>query len=68
MKARGYADKRIDIDPSKPEPLSIKLERVAQNRDRDHSATKHKTTESGETKPNKGEGKPNKDGYRMMGD
>jgi serine/threonine-protein kinase len=72
LKARGYADKRIDIDPSKPEPLSIKLERVAQNRDhdrdREHTATKHKTTESGETKPNKGEGKPNKDGYRMMGD
>jgi hypothetical protein len=72
LKAHGYADKRIDIDPSKPEPLSIKLDRVAQNRDhdrdRDHTATKRKTTESGETKPNKGEGKPNKDGYRMMGD
>jgi serine/threonine-protein kinase len=67
LKAHGYADQRIDIDPSKPEPLSVKLERVARDRDHDHTTTKRKTTD-GETKPNKGEGKPNKDGYRMMGD
>jgi len=68
LKAHGYADKRIDIDPSKPEPMSVKLERIARDHERDHATTKRKTTESGETKPNKGETKPNKDGYRMMGD
>jgi serine/threonine-protein kinase len=75
LKARGYADMRIDIDPRKPEPMSVKLERLARDHDHDHATSKHKTTELGETKPNKGETKPskgetkpNKDGYRMMGD
>jgi hypothetical protein len=79
LKAHGYADTRIDIDPGKPEPMSVKLERVVRDRDRDrdreHATTKHNPTElgeakpnKGETKPNKGTTKPNKDGYRMMGD
>ncbi len=67
LKARGYADKRIDIDPSKPEPMSVKLERIVRDHDHDHATPKRKT-ELGEAKPNKGETKPNKDGYRMMGD
>jgi hypothetical protein len=74
LKAHGYADKRIDIDPSKPEPMSVTLERLARDHDRDHATPKHKTADLGEAKPNKGETKPaktetkNKDGYRMMGD
>jgi len=70
LKAHGYADKRVDIDPGRPEPMSVKLERIVREREREHTTTttKRKTTELGETKPNKVDTKPNKDGYRMMGD
>jgi serine/threonine protein kinase len=56
LKARGYADKGIDIDPGKPEPMSVKLDR---NAPREHP--KKKTSEPGEKKPAK-------DDYRRMGD
>ncbi len=55
LKARGYADKAIDIDPGKPEPMSVKLDR---NAPREHVKKK--------TEP--GEKKPPKDDYRRMGD
>ncbi len=55
LKAHGYADKGIDINPGKPAPMSVKLERTG------HERTKKKSTELGE-------GRPSKDGYRMMGD
>jgi eukaryotic-like serine/threonine-protein kinase len=56
LKARGYADKGIDIDPGKPEPMSVKLDR---NAPREHA--KKKPSEPGEKKPPK-------DDYRRMGD
>ena len=68
LKVHGYADKRIDIDPSKPEPMSVKLERVVRDHDHEHTPAKHKVQELGESKSNKAETKPSKDGYRMMGD
>jgi hypothetical protein len=58
LKARGYTDRGLDLDPAKPEPMSVTLERIA--RDRDH--VKRKGSEGIVIK------KPNKDGYRMMGD
>jgi hypothetical protein len=65
LKAHGYSDKGFDIDPGKPEPMSLKLERAVV---RDHGPKK-KTTEPGEVKPVKvGDVKPVKDGYRRMGD
>ena len=56
LKVHGYADKGIDIDPGKPEPMSVKLDRSIP-----HEHTKKKTPETGEKKPVK-------DDYRRMGD
>jgi hypothetical protein len=55
LKAHGYADKGVDIDPGKPETMSVKLDR---NAPREHAKKK--------TEP--GEKKPPKDDYRRMGD
>jgi eukaryotic-like serine/threonine-protein kinase len=56
LKVRGYADKGIDIDPARPEPMSVKLDRNAP-----HEHPKKKTPETSEKKPAK-------DDYRRMGD
>ena len=57
LKARGYADKRIDIDPGKPEPLSIKLDASRENAiaTQRHQAQDYRARRE---QAQKGEGKP----------
>jgi cytoskeletal protein RodZ len=59
LKARGYADKTLKLNPTKPDPVSVTLERIS----RDHDTggkKKAPTTLTG--------GKKDSSGYKPMGD
>jgi serine/threonine-protein kinase len=54
LRARGYADRAVELDPAKSEAMAVTLEKIVRE-----SGGKHRGSE--------GKGK-SKDGYRMMGD
>jgi len=66
LKSRGYADKTVKLDPAKPDPVSVTLEKFASH---DHDTDTGTGTGS---KQKKGSGitggKKDPSGYKMMGD
>ena len=55
LRARGYADRSMELDPAKSEAMAVTLEKIV----RESGGGKHRVAD--------GKGK-SKDGYRMMGD
>jgi hypothetical protein len=74
LKARGYADKPLDLDPQGASPVVVTLEKTGHGRDRDTAtatATATATDHDNDHKPRDsqhGTGKRGKDSYKMMGD
>jgi len=78
LKARGYADKALDLDPTAASPVVVTLEKAAggHDRDRDRGREKVATTPERDQHPRdtlKGSGKSSgrsssKDSYKAMGD
>jgi hypothetical protein len=76
LKAHGYADKPLDLDPGASSPVVVTLEKAAGGHDRDRGREKVAATPERDQHPRdtqKGSGKSSgrsssKDSYKAMGD